>query len=74
MWLEIATPKWNEVIDAEKRKEQGKSKNGILSPSASSDIPSPTSSNDDVEVGTTTDVETTAIDSGSLTAGLETDH
>lgn len=30
------------AIDAEKQKEQDKSKNGVLSPSASSDIPSPT--------------------------------
>ena len=32
------------------------------------------SSNDDVENVATSDVETTASDSGSLLAGLETDH
>ena len=45
--------------------------NATLSPSPSSDIPSPTSSIDDVEAAATGDV---ASDSGSLLAGLETDH
>ena len=45
--------------------------NATLNPSTSSDIPSPTSSIDDVEAAATGDV---ASDSGSLLAGLETDH
>ena len=72
--LENATLKWNEVVDVEKQAEQDKTKNGVLSPRASSDVPSPTSSNDDVETVATSDVETAASDSGSLLAGLETDH
>ena len=69
--LENATLKWNEVVDAEKPDEHDKTKkNEVLSSSASS----PTSSNDDVETVATSDVETTASDSGSLLAGLETDH
>ena len=67
--LENATLKWNEAVDAEKR---DKTRNGVLSRSASSDIT--TSSNDDVETAATSDVETAATDSGSLLAGLETDH
>ncbi|KIJ91364.1 hypothetical protein K443DRAFT_686123 [Laccaria amethystina LaAM-08-1] len=51
--LEDATLKWKEVVDVEKQKEQGKTKIGVLSPSASSDIPYPTSSNDDVETAAT---------------------
>ena len=47
--LEHATLKWNEVVHVEKREEQDKAKNGVLGPSASSDIPSPMSSDDDVE-------------------------
>ena len=47
--LENATLQWNEVVHVEKREEQDKAKNGVLGPSTSSDIPSPTSSNDDVE-------------------------
>ena len=70
--LENATLKWNEVVDVEKQKEEDKTKNGVLNPSTSSDIPSP--SNDDVEAAATSDVETAASDSGSLLAGLETDH
>ncbi|KIJ91359.1 hypothetical protein K443DRAFT_14463 [Laccaria amethystina LaAM-08-1] len=70
--LENATLKWNEVVDAEKQKEQDKMKNEVLSPGASSDIPSPTSSNDDVEAAATSDVETGVSDSGSLLAGSET--
>jgi len=65
--LENATLKWNEVVDVEKQKEWDKTKNGVLSPSASSDIPSITFSNDDVETAA-------ASDTGSLLAGLETDH
>ena len=72
--LENATLKWNEVVHVEKREEQDKAKNGVLSPSASSDIPSPTSSNDDVETVAASDVGTGASDSESLTAGLETDY
>ena len=71
--LDNATLKWNEVVDVEKQEEQDK-KNGVLSPSASSDVPSPTSSTDDVETVATSDVATSASDSGSLLAGLETDH
>jgi hypothetical protein len=71
--LENATLKWNEVVD-EKQQEQDKTKNGVLSPSASSGIPSPTSSDEDVETAATSDVETAASDAGSLLAGLETDH
>jgi ABC-type protease/lipase transport system fused ATPase/permease subunit len=69
--LENATLKWKEVVDVEKQKEQGKTKIGVLSPSASSDIPYPTSSNDDVEAVATSYVETAASDSGSL---LQTDE
>ena len=72
--LENATLKWNEVVDVEKQNEQDKKKNGVLSQSTSSDVPSPTSSNDDVETAASSDVETAASDSGSLLAGLETDH
>ena len=72
--LENATLKWNEVVDVEKQKERDKAKNGVLSASASSDIPSITFSNDDVETAAASDVETAASDSGSLLAGLETDH
>ena len=68
--LENATLKWNEVVDVEKQEEQDKKKNGVFGPSASS----PTSSNDDVETAANSDVETAASDSGSLLAGLETDH
>ena len=68
--LENATLKWNEVVDAEKQKEQDKTKNGVFGASASS----PTSSNDDVDTAATSDVETAASDSESLLAGLETDH
>ena len=68
--LENATLKWNEVVDAEKEKEQDKTKNGVFGASASS----PTSSNDDVDTAATSDVETAASDSESLLAGLETDH
>ena len=68
--LENATLKWNEVVDVEKQEEQDKKKNGVFGPSTSS----PTSSNDDVETVATSDVETAASDSGSLLAGLETDH
>ena len=68
--LENATLKWNEVVDVEKQEKQDKKKNGVLGLSASS----PTSSNDDVESVATSDVETAASDSGSLLAGLETDH
>ena len=69
--LENATLKRNEVIDVERREEQDKTKNGVLSPSASSDIPNPTSSNDNVEAAARSDVETAASDSGSL---LETNE
>ena len=72
--LENATLKRNEVVDAEKQKEQDKTQNGLLSPSASSDIPSPTSYNDDVDAAATSNVETAPSDSGSLTAGLENNH
>ena len=41
-------------------------KNGVLSSRASSDIPSRTSSIDDVEAAARSDVETAASDSGSL--------
>jgi hypothetical protein len=34
--LENATLKWNEVDDVEKQKDQDKTKNGVLSPNASS--------------------------------------
>ena len=64
MGLETATLKWNEVVDVEKQKERDK--NGLLSPSASSDIPSPTSSNDDVEAVAASSVETAASDIGLL--------
>ena len=46
--LENATLKWNKVVHVEKREEQDKAKNGVLGPSTSSDIPTPTASNDDV--------------------------
>ncbi|KIJ93501.1 hypothetical protein K443DRAFT_684502 [Laccaria amethystina LaAM-08-1] len=45
--------------------------NATLNPNASSDIPYPTSSNDDVETAATSYVETAASDSGSL---LQTDE
>ena len=48
--------------------------NTTLSPSTSSDIPSPMSSIDDVEAAATGDVNAATSDSGSLLAGLETDH
>ena len=48
--------------------------NATLSPSTSSDIPSPTSSMYDVEAAATGDVNAASSDSGSLLAGLETDH
>ena len=55
--------------------EEGfKLENATLSPSTSSDIPSPTSSIDDVEAAATGDVNAAASDSGSLLAGLETGH
>ena len=46
--LENATLKWSEVVDAEKQKEQDKTKSGVLGPSGSSDIPSPASSSENV--------------------------
>jgi hypothetical protein len=64
--LENATLKWNAVVDVEKQKDQAKTKIGVLSTSASSDIPYPTSSNDEVETAATSYVETAASDSGSL--------
>ena len=70
--LENATLKRNEVVDVEKQKEQDKSKNGVLSPSASSDIPSSASSNDNVGAAARSDVETAASDSRLLLAQLET--
>ena len=69
--LENVTLKWNEVVDVEKQTEQDKTKNGVLSPTPSSDIPTLTSSNDDVEAAARSDVETAASDSGSL---LETNE
>ena len=63
--LENATLKWNEVVHVEKREEQDKAKNGVLGPSTSSDIPTPTASNDDVKIVATSDFETAASDSGS---------
>ena len=49
--------------------------NATLSPSTSSDIPSPTFSIDDVDSATATgDVNAAASDSGSVLAGLETGH
>ena len=48
--------------------------NATLSPSMSSDIPSPTSSIDNVEAAATGDVNAAASDSGSLLAWLETGH
>ena len=48
--------------------------NATLSPSTSNDIPSPTSSIDDVEAAATGNVNAAASDSGSVLAGLETGH
>ena len=70
MGLEKATLKWNEVVDVETQKEQDRTKNGVLSLSGSSDIPSSASSKD-VKTAGRSEVETASSDSGLL---LETDE
>lgn len=55
-----------------KQEEQDKTKNVASSPSPLSNIPNPSSSNEDVDTVATSDVETAASDSISLPARLET--